>query len=204
MATTKRYQPRSLGDDPADVLKKVEARQAFLDRLAMDGRIQAAFLSWVDGAAGQGVVFRAWQWDIANLDFSRCDAPWESDLRDVGAVMLSSVPHIKNPPEWLTYWLGGIVIRWGYGALIGPVGPWRFQLKTPWASRHQRATKKDSVTGASTMRRDVGWFYRAEIAEPREGIRKLAREHLAGRAHSQSNAIVRDGIARAKKALEIN
>lgn len=52
------------------------------------------------------------------------------------------------------------------------------------------------------IRRDVEWYYRAEIKQPPDSISQLAREYavVAGR-DTKAHSVIRNGIARAKDLL---
>lgn len=197
------YPARTLEDDPADVARKVEARAALLDLLTQDPRVRSAWLAWTQTAAAQVLLARLMMpGDPLRV---RVGEPDHSGLTDAGVTLLAAIPEAPMP-AWLPPWLGGLALRWALACLAGGIEPWAFRLGSAWETRAARATKRDRHTDRTTIRRDVTWYYRAELKAPRDSLRQIARDYATsdpGYTRTDARSLVRDGIARAKRALEI-
>jgi hypothetical protein len=204
----RRHKPRELDPtDPSDLVRRLEARIAFVgDSLLKDPRVKAAFVKWADSSDGRhaiaAIVVRT---DDLLFGSQRLgvEEHWPIECEDLGRRLLSSIDW-HGWPLWVAPYLGWLSIRFAYSMVMGSVPPWIHQLQQPWASRKQRAIKRDPVSGVSTIPRDVAWFYQTQIQSPRRTIGQLAREYKA-QFHGRDDAksVIRDGIRRAKRALEI-
>lgn len=198
----KGFPARALTDDPADVVRRVEARTVFLDLLTRDCRVRAAWLRWTQTEAAQVLVARV---SVGGSLTIRADRDDGVGLARAGRTLLAAIPGAPTPP-WLPTWLGGFALRMVLSCLNGVIEPWTFTLARPWESRQRRATKTVRSSGTSTIRRDVEWYYRAALKSPKDSVSRLSREYAhADPAYHQKDArsVVRDGIARAKQALDI-
>jgi hypothetical protein len=197
----KEYPARTLGDDPADVVRKVEARAALMDFLTGDPRVKTAWLTWTQTDASHFLVAR-----VAIGEELRVREGDESALSEVGRALLAGLPKAPSTP-WLNVWLGGMALRIALSYFDGHVvDPWVFRLGRPLRSRTERTTKRDARTGRTTIRRDVEWYYRAELKAPIDSIRQIALEYAQSDpeyARADARSLVRAGIQRAKQALEI-
>lgn len=196
------YPARVLSDDPADVVRKVEARAALMDVLTQDPRVRGAWLAWTQTASVQSLLVSILSGDTPRI---RVGGPDHSGLSDAGLQLLAAIPGAPAP-AWLPLWLGQIALRWALSSITGVVAPWEFRLGRSWDTRTSRATKRDRQTARTTIRRDVQWYYRAELQAPPDSLRQIARDYATSDpayARADARSLVRDGIARAKRALEI-
>lgn len=208
----RRHAPRRLTDDPADQYRRAQARWSLMQRLIRDPRVVTVQKDWYRQADTHELLA---QWafctddDVANR---WCQMAAESARTGIGPRVAEVLaPH--SIPRWLADAVSMAGLMIAMHAVYGPdsIGPWRHVVLTKaWATRTMRAPKVHTGEPAGAgIDRDVDWYYRARVKQPRDSIHTLARAYRTRRqaagvhVGSDARGLIRDGIRRAEHALDL-
>jgi hypothetical protein len=196
----------------ADAERSGHAGEALLMILADDPRVRRAYHDWRQShnldTHGARVAenetpetVSAWGRALltdANQDLARLARFISDDLR------------LPSYAPWLAQLLLAQFRAWAYGEMRGEtfaigMATTRRDTGLP-AGRRQKG-------GPRTLWRNVEWFYRAEVKQPPDSIRAIAREHTVNEntgqrrtelsSNTDARSVVQEGIQRAKAVLAI-
>ena len=119
-------------------------------------------------------------------------------LNEVGASIHRLVVREMGLPH---PWLPRMLTSSFAAMLVGHSGALQFEPTVALAGRGSKA-------GGAHVSRDVEWYYRAELKDPPDSIRSLAKEYATPSASNRSKetdsrSVVQAGIRRAKTLLAV-
>jgi len=188
----------------ADAERHLIACNALVEVLLRDPRVEERYQGWLRGSELADLVAR---WNSTNDDVGRQEIAHEVTVISAatGSLMLSHVlpafvsRELRLPYPWLAVQLGAVFMT-RFSASFGTAMQLNALLSRPPDSRSGRRAKG----GGESIRRNVEWFYRVHVKEPRDSIYSLAKAYKKQHGReTDPKSVVQNGIKRAKELLDL-
>jgi hypothetical protein len=182
--TARRLRPFSL-DNPKDADRILVARLALLEHLQQDVRI-------LDVVRRLGSEPRTARLLVPGI--------WSKHRQGVGAVVVAPLRLNLPADHWLMTWAADMALL----VLFSQNGTTlRVSMVATGAAGFESRGARRAKKNGDTVRRDVGWFYRARLKSPRETTSSLGREYIGDSRRTDARTYVLGRIAEAARLLDL-